>query len=185
MLLILLLRTFVGAMKSILALKTGQRIDAALILRYYKHLLTLPQQFFDTMRVGEIISRVNDAVKIRNFINNVSPLPAPCTANRISSSLMKRQARWTSKTKRSFTKPSSTCAPGSPSWSSPTVSPPSRAATPLSGWIKAGYAQPGPCRKCCRNMKPRCDKAERRRQRWMYEMIWRKICASHWFITGL
>lgn len=72
MILILLLRTFIGNMKSILALKTGQRIDAALILGYYKHLLTLPQQFFDTMRVGEIISRVNDAVKIRNFINNVS-----------------------------------------------------------------------------------------------------------------
>lgn len=72
MLIILLLRTFIGAMKSILALKTGQRIDAALILGYYKHLLKLPQQFFDTMRVGEIISRVNDAVKIRNFINNVS-----------------------------------------------------------------------------------------------------------------
>lgn len=72
MVVILLLRTFVGAMKSILALNTGQRIDAALILGYYKHLLTLPQQFFDTMRVGEIISRVNDAVKIRNFINNVS-----------------------------------------------------------------------------------------------------------------
>jgi len=72
MILILILRTFIGSMKSILALKTGQRIDAALILGYYKHLLTLPQQFFDTMRVGEIISRVNDAVKIRNFINNVS-----------------------------------------------------------------------------------------------------------------
>ena len=72
MLIILLLRTFIGAMKSILALKTGQRIDASLILGYYKHLLTLPQQFFDTMRVGEIISRVNDAVKIRTFINNVS-----------------------------------------------------------------------------------------------------------------
>lgn len=72
MIIILLMRTFIGSMKSILALKTGQRIDAALILGYYKHLLTLPQQFFDTMRVGEIISRVNDAVKIRNFINNVS-----------------------------------------------------------------------------------------------------------------
>ncbi len=72
MIVVLLLRTFIGSMKSILALKTGQRIDAALILGYYKHLLTLPQQFFDTMRVGEIISRVNDAVKIRNFINNVS-----------------------------------------------------------------------------------------------------------------
>lgn len=72
MLLIILLRTFIGSMKSILALKTGQRIDATLILGYYKHLLKLPQQFFDTMRVGEIISRVNDAVKIRAFINNVS-----------------------------------------------------------------------------------------------------------------
>lgn len=72
MIVILILRTFIGAMKSILALKTGQQIDAMLILGYYKHLLTLPQQFFDTMRVGEIISRVNDAVKIRSFINNVS-----------------------------------------------------------------------------------------------------------------
>lgn len=58
---------FYRSNESILALKTGQRIDAALILGYYKHLLTLPQQFFDTMRVGEIISRVNDAVKIRNL----------------------------------------------------------------------------------------------------------------------
>ncbi|MDR2805458.1 MAG: peptidase domain-containing ABC transporter [Dysgonamonadaceae bacterium] len=72
MILIILLRTFIGAMKSILALHTGQQIDASLILGYYKHLLTLPQQFFDNMRVGEIISRVNDAVKIRIFINNVS-----------------------------------------------------------------------------------------------------------------
>jgi len=72
MLIIIILRTFIGSMKSILALKTGQRIDASLILGYYKHLLTLPQQFFDTMRVGEIVSRVNDAVKIRVFINNVS-----------------------------------------------------------------------------------------------------------------
>ena len=54
------------------ALKTGQKIDATLILGYYKHLLTLPQRFFDTMRVGEIISRINDAVKIRAFINTIS-----------------------------------------------------------------------------------------------------------------
>ena len=72
MLLILVMRIFISVMKSILALQTGQRIDASLILGYYKHLLTLPQQFFDTMSVGEIISRINDAVKIRAFINNVS-----------------------------------------------------------------------------------------------------------------
>jgi len=35
-------------------------------------MLSLPQSFFDTMRVGEIISRIGDAVKIRTFINSVS-----------------------------------------------------------------------------------------------------------------
>lgn len=72
MLLVLLLRTFLGATQSVLMLNTGQQIDARLILGYYKHLLKLPQQFFDTMRVGEIISRVNDAVKIRTFINDTA-----------------------------------------------------------------------------------------------------------------
>ena len=71
MILLLLLQVVLGAVKSVFALKTGQSIDARLILGYYKHLLKLPQQFFDSMRVGEIISRVNDAVKIRVFINDV------------------------------------------------------------------------------------------------------------------
>lgn len=72
MIVILLFQLFIGSMKSIMVLKTGQRIDRYLILGYYKHLLQLPQRFFDTMKVGEIISRVNDAVKIRTFINDVS-----------------------------------------------------------------------------------------------------------------
>lgn len=71
MVLILLLQLFINHVKTILTIKTGQHIDARLILGYYKHLLRLPQQFFDTMRVGEIISRMNDAVKIRVFINEV------------------------------------------------------------------------------------------------------------------
>ncbi len=66
------LQLIIGGMKTVFMLKTGQQIDARLILGYYKHLLKLPQQFFDTMRVGEIISRINDAVKIRAFINDAS-----------------------------------------------------------------------------------------------------------------
>ena len=62
----------VGVFKDIFLIKTGQQIDARLVLGYYKHLLSLPQSFFDTMRVGEIISRIGDAVKIRTFINSVS-----------------------------------------------------------------------------------------------------------------
>ncbi|MCT4013730.1 peptidase domain-containing ABC transporter [Elizabethkingia anophelis] len=72
MILILLFQIFIGIMKSVLVLQTGQKMDKHLILGYYKHLLKLPQRFFDTMKVGEIISRVNDAVKIRTFINDVA-----------------------------------------------------------------------------------------------------------------
>ncbi|MCF6169059.1 peptidase domain-containing ABC transporter [Lutibacter sp.] len=72
MLVLLLIKILIGTFKDIFLIKTGQQIDARLILGYYKHLLKLPQQFFDTMRVGEIISRINDAVKIRAFINGVA-----------------------------------------------------------------------------------------------------------------
>jgi ABC-type bacteriocin transporter len=69
---LLVVQTFIGAMKGVFTMRTGQKIDGELILGYYKHLMRLPQPFFDTMRVGEIISRVNDAVKIRSFINEVA-----------------------------------------------------------------------------------------------------------------
>ena len=72
MLVIVLFQILTGIYQTLFMLKTGQKIDTRLILGYYKHLLRLPQRFFDTMRVGEIISRINDAVKIRAFINDVS-----------------------------------------------------------------------------------------------------------------
>lgn len=72
MLIIIGLRFLLNIFQSVFVLKIGQRIDASLILGYYQHLLRLPQSFFDTMRVGEIISRINDAVKIRLFVNEVT-----------------------------------------------------------------------------------------------------------------
>jgi ATP-binding cassette subfamily B protein len=69
---IIILQAYIGIKRRIYVLKTGQLIDAGLILGYYRHLLHLPQRFFDTMQVGEIISRINDAVKIRVFINNIA-----------------------------------------------------------------------------------------------------------------
>ena len=71
MITLLLLQVFINHIKTVLTLKSGQQIDARLILGYYRHLFRLPQRFFDTMRTGEIISRVNDAFKIRIFINEV------------------------------------------------------------------------------------------------------------------
>jgi ATP-binding cassette, subfamily C, bacteriocin exporter len=72
MLIIIILRILLSIFQTIFILKTGQKIDATLILGYYQHLLKLPQTFFDNMRTGEIISRIGDAVKIRVFVNDVS-----------------------------------------------------------------------------------------------------------------
>jgi ABC-type bacteriocin transporter len=72
MVVIIILRLILSFFQNIFILKTGQKIDATLILGYYQHLLKLPQTFFDNMRTGEIISRIGDAVKIRVFVNDVS-----------------------------------------------------------------------------------------------------------------
>lgn len=72
MLLILAFQLILGCCQSVMVLRSGQLIDSRLILGYYKHLLLLPQTFFDTMQTGEITSRIGDAVQIRNFINSTA-----------------------------------------------------------------------------------------------------------------
>ena len=72
MIILLIIQMLLNTFKDVYMIRTGQEIDSRLILGYYKHLLQLPQQFFDTMQIGELVSRINDAVKIRMFINNTS-----------------------------------------------------------------------------------------------------------------
>jgi ATP-binding cassette subfamily B protein len=72
MIVVVLIQVLIGWLKSYFVLHAGQNIDMSLISGYYHHLMRLPQRFFDSMRVGELISRVNDAVKIRAFINNIA-----------------------------------------------------------------------------------------------------------------
>lgn len=70
MVILLIIRNLTSYFKNLFLLKTGHQIDCGLMMGYYRHLLTLPQRFFDSMRTGEILSRMNDAVKIRFFINH-------------------------------------------------------------------------------------------------------------------
>jgi ABC-type bacteriocin/lantibiotic exporter with double-glycine peptidase domain len=65
-------RFVAGYLKSMIVLRAGQQMDRSLILGYYRHLLNMPQRFFDSMRTGELVSRVNDAMRIRAFINDVA-----------------------------------------------------------------------------------------------------------------
>ena len=72
MIAILFVQAFISIIRDKVLLYTGQKIDTDLILGYYQHLLHLPQSFFDSMRVGEIVSRITDAAKIRVFINQTA-----------------------------------------------------------------------------------------------------------------
>jgi ATP-binding cassette, subfamily C, bacteriocin exporter len=70
MMVLLCFKVVIGVFQSLLTLRTAQQIDASLILAYYGHLMRLPQPFFDSMRIGEITSRIGDAVKVRHFLNH-------------------------------------------------------------------------------------------------------------------
>jgi ATP-binding cassette, subfamily C, bacteriocin exporter len=69
MLVVLVFQVILATGQNLLLTKAALKIDLGLILSYYRHLFTLPQPFFDGMRVGEMISRMNDAIKIRTFLS--------------------------------------------------------------------------------------------------------------------
>lgn len=65
-------KVLLNAFRSHLLLYLSQKLDIALLLGYYRHVLELPMNFFGTRRVGEIISRFNDAAKVRDAISGAA-----------------------------------------------------------------------------------------------------------------
>lgn len=65
-------RIMMKAFRSHLLLYLSQKIDVSLILNYYRHILQLPLSFFDSRRVGAILSRLRDASKIREAISGAT-----------------------------------------------------------------------------------------------------------------
>lgn len=65
-------RVILNAFRAHLLLYLSQKLDIALLLGYYRHVLELPMNFFGTRRVGEIISRFNDAGKVRDAISGAT-----------------------------------------------------------------------------------------------------------------
>lgn len=55
-----------------LILYFSRRIDIQLMLGYYRHVVGLPMNFFETRKVGEIISRFMDAGKIRDALSSIT-----------------------------------------------------------------------------------------------------------------
>lgn len=72
---IILLKLFqvgLSVIRSSLLVYLNQKLDIALLLGYYEHVLKLPMNFFGTRKVGEIISRFQDASSIRNAISTAT-----------------------------------------------------------------------------------------------------------------
>lgn len=65
-------KVLLSSIRSHLLLYLSQKLDIALILGYYNHVLKLPMNFFGTRQVGEIISRFNDASKVRDAISGAT-----------------------------------------------------------------------------------------------------------------
>lgn len=65
-------KVILSAFRSHLLLYLSQKLDIALLLGYYRHVIELPMNFFGTRKVGEIISRFNDAGKVRDAISGAA-----------------------------------------------------------------------------------------------------------------
>lgn len=65
-------KVILNGFRSHLLLYLSQRLDIVLLLGYYSHVVELPMKFFNTRNIGEIVSRFNDAEKIRDTISSVA-----------------------------------------------------------------------------------------------------------------
>ena len=72
MVLIILFRTVFGVLREYLVAHVGRKVDLALVAGYTRHLQGLPLQFFETRQVGEVLSRINDAYKVREAVSGAT-----------------------------------------------------------------------------------------------------------------
>ncbi|MDO5518379.1 MAG: cysteine peptidase family C39 domain-containing protein, partial [Clostridium sp.] len=66
------LQVVLSGFRAHLLLYLSQKLDIALLLGYYEHVLRLPMNFFGTRKVGEIISRFQDAGHVRDAISGAT-----------------------------------------------------------------------------------------------------------------
>jgi ATP-binding cassette subfamily B protein len=72
MVLLILFRAFFGVVRQYLLAYVGRKVDLALIAGYTRHILRLPLPFFEMRRIGEILSRVHDATKVREAVSGTT-----------------------------------------------------------------------------------------------------------------
>lgn len=72
MALILIFRMLFGVLRQYLLAHAARKIDLSLVSKYARHVLGLPMNFFEMRQVGEILSRVTDASKVRHAVSGTA-----------------------------------------------------------------------------------------------------------------
>ena len=72
MIAITVFRCAFGALRGYLMAFAGRRSGFELLSEYVRHILYLPMRFFELRQVGDVLSRVQDAVRVRDSISGVT-----------------------------------------------------------------------------------------------------------------
>ena len=68
MLLIVVFQSITSALRYYLLVHTTRRLDMQMVVDFYRHILSLPMRYFEERKVGDILKRVNDNARIRDFL---------------------------------------------------------------------------------------------------------------------
>jgi ATP-binding cassette, subfamily C, bacteriocin exporter len=72
MIILILFKALFGVIKQYLLSYIGRKILLSLISGFLRHVLHLPLRFFETQQTGDILSRINDTVKINQLISGTT-----------------------------------------------------------------------------------------------------------------
>lgn len=67
-----LIQSLLSAFRQHILLFLSRKIDIPVLLGYYNHIIRLPYLFFGTRKVGDIITRFQDAMTIKNIFTSIS-----------------------------------------------------------------------------------------------------------------
>ena len=66
------LQTLLSAFRQHVLLFLSRKIDIPVLMGYYDHIIHLPYSFFGSRRVGDVLTRFQDAMTIKNVFTSVS-----------------------------------------------------------------------------------------------------------------
>lgn len=72
MLAVITFRTAFGILRRYLLVHVGKKVDLNLISDYARHIIRLPLWVFEMRRIGDLLSRLSDAVKVRDAVSGAA-----------------------------------------------------------------------------------------------------------------